>query len=191
MDTTILFVIAGGIIIAILGILFLRIGKKLALWLLGIGGLAVVGTMALGFLAQAKANKAIAETAKIQATSQAATSAANSVIIFLLVVLLFIFVLAVIGVAGLFLYSRYQSNRKFQTQLQQAQLYAALQGIAPRPQMSYRPVPQPQPQQQNPSIIVIGGGQQQPQQPYPPQVVYVQQPEENKSPFAGFLPFLD
>jgi hypothetical protein len=189
MDTTILFVIAGGIILAILGILFLRIGKKLALWLLGIGGLAVVGTMALGFLTQAKANKAIAETAKIQAASQAATSAANSVIIFLLVILLLIVVLAVIGVAGLFLYSRYQSNRKFQTQLQQAQLYAALQGIAPRPQMSYRPTPQ-QPQQ-NPSIIVIGGGQQQPQQPYPPQVVYVQQPEEKKNPFAGFLPFLD
>lgn len=186
MDTTILFVIAGGIGLAVLGILFLKIGKRLALWLLGLGGLAVIGTLALGFLAQANANKAVAETAKIQAKTQAATSAANSLIMFLLVVLLFIIVVAVVGVAGLFLYNRYQNRQKYQAQLQQAQLYAMLSGMR-QPQMGYRATPQPQPQQ-NPSIIVIGGGQQ-PQQP--PQMVYVQQQQEERHPFAGFLPFLD
>jgi hypothetical protein len=133
--TTETIVILGGIGVALLAILILRLGKRLAIGLLILGGLAVVGTVALSMLPQASANRETAiaaqqaaQAAQMAAAGQAMTSAATSLTLFL-VILLLILVLAIAGVA--FAWTWWQKRqRREQTldMLRQAQIYTALQG---------------------------------------------------------------
>jgi type II secretory pathway pseudopilin PulG len=128
-------IILAGAGVALLAILMLRLGKRLAIGLLVLGGLVVVGAVALSILAQASANRQTAiaaqraaEAAQTAAAGQAMTSAATSITLFL-VILLLVLVLAIAGVA--FAWTWWQRQRKregYLEMLRQAQVYAALQG---------------------------------------------------------------
>jgi type II secretory pathway pseudopilin PulG len=134
MSTEIVILLTGAGV-ALLTILMLRLGKRLAVGLLVLGGLAIVGTVALSMLTQASANRETAiaaqraaEAAQTAAAGQAMTSAATSITLFL-VILLLILVLAIAGVA--FAWTWWQRQRKregYLETLRQAQVYAALQG---------------------------------------------------------------
>jgi hypothetical protein len=193
-------IILGGIGVAVLAVLILRLGKRLAVGLLILGGLAVVGTVALSMLTQAQANRETAiaaqraaEAAQIAAAGQAMTSAATSITLFL-VILLLILVLSIAGVAFAWTWwQKRQKREQYVDVLRQAQVYAALQGRR-LPGLTHRPaypVMQSLPgypvQSPPPSVIVVG---QQPAgySPYPytyPPVAMV--PGEG-DPYAGFFP---
>jgi hypothetical protein len=171
--------------------------------LLVLGGLAVVGTVALSMLTQASANRETAiaaqraaEAAQTAAAGQAMTSAATSITLFL-VILLLILVLAIAGVA--FAWTWWQRQRKregYLETLRQAQVYAALQGRRlPRP--ARRPAYPPTyslpgyPQAAPPPVIVVG--QQPPAYapyptPYPPQYPPAAIGQSGGDPFADLLP---
>jgi hypothetical protein len=193
-------IILGGIGVAVLAVLILRLGKRLAVGLLILGGLAVVGTVALSMLTQAQANRETAiaaqraaEAAQIAAAGQAMTSAATSITLFL-VILLLILVLSIAGVA--FAWTWWQKRQKrgqYVDVLRQAQLYAALQGrrlpgVARRPAYpAMQPLPGYPVQSPPPSVIVVG------QQPagyspypytYPPSTIG----QYEEDPYADFLP---
>jgi type II secretory pathway pseudopilin PulG len=170
-------IILGGAGVALLAILMLRLGKRLAVGLLILGGLAVVTAVALSMLTQASANRETAiaarqaaQAAQTAAAGQAMTSAATSLTLFL-VILLLVVVLAIAGVA--FAWTWWQKRRKreqYADMLRQAQLYAALQGrrlpgLAHRPAYpTLPPLPGYPAQAAPPSVIVVG---QQPPTPYP------------------------
>jgi hypothetical protein len=193
-------VILSGAGVALLAILMLRLGKRLAVGLLILGGLAVVGTVALSMLTQASANRQTAiaarqaaQAAQTAAAGQAMTGAATSITLFL-VILLLILVLAIAGVA--FTWTWWQKRRKreqYADMLRQAQVYAALQGQrvpgpARRPAYpTMLPLPGYPAQATPPSVIVVG------QQPpayspypytYPPPAIS----QAEYGPYADFLP---
>jgi hypothetical protein len=93
--TTETIVILSGAGVALLAILMLRLGKRLAIGLLILGGLVVAGTVALSMLGQATATREAAEAAKIAATGQAMTGAAMSLTLFVVVLLLLLLVVIV------------------------------------------------------------------------------------------------
>ena len=198
--TTETIVILGGAGVALLAILMLRLGKRLAIGLLILGGLAVVGTVALSMLTQASANRETAiaaqqaaQAAQTAAAGQAMTSAATSITLFL-VILLLILVLAIAGVA--FAWTWWQKRQKREQtvdMLRQAQLYAAMQGqrlpgVARRPAYpAVQALPGYPAQAAPPSVIVVG------QQPatyspnpyaYPPMAIGQGEGDS----FADFLP---
>jgi hypothetical protein len=206
MSTEIVIVLSG-VGVALLAILMLRLGKRLAVGLLILGGLAVVGTVALSMLAQASANRETAiaarqaaQAAQTAAAGQAMTSAAMSVTLFL-VILLLILVLAIAGVA--FAWTWWQRQRKregYLKILRQAQVYAAMQGRrlpgpARRPAYpAMHSLPGYPAQATPPSVIVVG---QQPAAypPYPAAYPSQYPPsgmiQGEGDPFADFLPPLD
>jgi flagellar basal body-associated protein FliL len=193
-------IILGGIGVALLAILMLRLGKRLAIGLLILGGLAVIGTVALSMLTQASANRQTAiaaqqaaQAAQTAAAGQAMTSAATSITLFL-VILLLILVLAIAGVAFAWTWwQKRQRREQYVDMLRQAQLYAALQGRrlpGPARRPSYhamQALPGYPAQAAPPSVIVVG--QQPPtysSYPYPYPPFAINQGEGN--PYADFLP---
>jgi hypothetical protein len=191
-------IILGGIGVAVLAVLILRLGKRLAIGLLILGGLAVVGTVALSMLTQAQANRETAiaaqqaaQAAQTAAAGQAMTSAATSITLFL-VILFLVLVLFIAGVA--FAWTWWQKRqRQEQTvdMLRQAQVYAALQGrrlpgLARQPAYpTMQPLPGYPAQTAPPSVIVVG------QQPpaYPPYpYAYPSAMMGQGDSFADFLP---
>ena len=195
-------IILGGAGVALLAILMLRLGKRLAIGLLVLGGLAMVGTVALSMLTQASANRETAiaaqqaaQAAQTAAAGQAMTSAATSITLFL-VILLLILVLAIAGVAfGWTWWQRQQKRESYLEMLRQGQIYAALQGrrlpgVAHRPAYpAMQALPGYPAQAAPPSVIVVG---QQPQTPYPYPYAYPSHYPPvamgEGDPYAGFLP---
>jgi hypothetical protein len=193
-------IILGGIGVALLAILMLRLGKRLAIGLLILGGLAVIGTVALSMLTQASANRETAiaaqqaaQAAQTAAAGQAMTSAATSITLFM-VILLLILVLAIAGVAFAWTWwQKRQRREQYVDMLRQAQLYAALQGrrlpgVARRPAYpAMLPPPGYPAQTAPPSVILVG------QQPtaYPP-YLHAYPPfafgQGEGDPYADFLP---
>jgi hypothetical protein len=88
------------------GILLIKFGQVIARFLLVLGGLIVAGIIGLAFLEQARATRAVAATASIAATGQAATSASLAGA----VILILFFLVAGGGVAA-YLYLRRQRQR--------------------------------------------------------------------------------
>ena len=80
MNTSVIIVLIGAAIAA-LGILVLRLGKKLAIFLLVLAALAVVGAVTLAMNSQAQATKEVARAAETAAVGQATTGAAMSIIL--------------------------------------------------------------------------------------------------------------
>ena len=78
---TSMIIILGGIGVALLAVLILRLGKKLALFLLVLAALAVVGAVTLAMNSQAQATKEVARAAETAAVGQATTGAAMSIIL--------------------------------------------------------------------------------------------------------------
>ncbi|MBN1261576.1 MAG: hypothetical protein JXB35_12940 [Anaerolineae bacterium] len=200
MGQTEILVVLIGVAVAAFGILFLRLGKRLAVGLLILGGLAVVGVVALSMLAQASATRETAiaaqraaEAAQTAAAGQAMTSAATSITLFL-VILLLILVLVIAGVAfGWTWWQKRQKREQYVDMLRQAQVYAALQGQrlpgpARRPAYpAMQALPGYPAQAMPPSVIVVG------QQPaaysaypyaYPPAAIG----QNEGDPYADFLP---
>jgi len=195
--TTETMIILGGAGVALLAILMLRLGKRLAIGLLVLGGLAVVGTVALSMLTQASATRETAiaaqqaaQAAQTAAAGQAMTGAATSITLFL-VILLLIVVLAIAGVAFAWTWwQKRQRQEQYVDMLRQAQLYAALQGQR-MPGVARRPAYPPAyslpsyPQTASPSVVVVG------QQPaaYPPYpYAYLPTTLGEGDPYADFLP---
>ena len=89
------------------GVLLIKFGQVIARFLLVLGGLIVAGIIGLAFLEQARATRAVAATASIAATGQAATSASLAVI----VVLVLLFLAAGGGVAAYLYFRRRQHPR--------------------------------------------------------------------------------
>jgi hypothetical protein len=88
------------------GILLIKFGQVIARFLLALGGLIVAAIIGLALLEQARATRAVATTASIAATGQAATSASLAVI----VILILFFLVAGGGVAA-YLYLRRQRQQ--------------------------------------------------------------------------------
>jgi len=111
------------------GILLIKFGQVIARLLLALGGLIVAAIIGLAFLEQARATRAVAATASIAATGQAATSAslAGAVILVLL------FLVAGGGVAA-YLYLRRQRQQRQQPRwLPGPNAYWGQVGTAPGP----------------------------------------------------------
>lgn len=125
--TTEITVVLIGIAAATLGILVLRLGRKLAIFLLALGGLGVMGAVAYALAEQARATRQAAQAA----TVAAATSAATTIILFLLVVILAMVLAAVGAVLGWHWLQGYRERQRMQKALQQAQIYALLSGTRP------------------------------------------------------------
>jgi flagellar basal body-associated protein FliL len=193
-------IILGGIGVAVLAVLILRLGKRLAIGLLILGGLAVVGTVALSMLTQASATRETAiaaqraaEAAQTAAAGQAMTGAATSITLFL-VILLLVVVLAIAGVAFAWTWwQKRQRREQYVDMLRQAQLYAALQGQR-LPGPARRPIypamhslPGYPAQAAPPSVIVVG---QQPAAyaPYPYAYPPAALGQVEGDPYADFLP---
>lgn len=70
------------------GFLLLKFGQAIAKFLLALGGLIAAGIIGLALLEQARATRAVATTASIAATGQAATSATLSAAIVFIIILL-------------------------------------------------------------------------------------------------------
>jgi type II secretory pathway pseudopilin PulG len=196
-ENEVMLILVGAGIVA-LAVLFLRLGKRLAMGLLILGGLAVVGTVALSMLTQARANRETAiaaqqaaQAAQTAAAGQAMTSAATSITLFL-VILLLILVLAVAGAAfGWTWWQRRQRREQTVDMLRQAQLYAALQGRRlPRPARrpaypAMQTLPGYPAQAAPPSVIVVG---QQPAAYAPYPYAYPPNTMGEGDPYADFLP---
>jgi flagellar basal body-associated protein FliL len=177
--STEMMVILGGASVVALAILILRLGKRLAIGLLILGSLVVVGTVTLSMLAQASANRETAiaaqqaaRAAQTASAGQAVTSAATSITLFLVILLLTV-VLAAAGVAlGWTWWQKQRKQEQYREMLQQAQIYAALQGRRPLA-LSRRPacptmVPMPgYPTQAAPPSVVVVGQQPPVSYPYP------------------------
>jgi hypothetical protein len=88
------------------GILLIKFGQVIARLLLALGGLIVAGIIGLALLEQARATRAVAATASIAATGQAATSASLAG-----AVILILFLLVAGGGVAAYLYLRRQRQR--------------------------------------------------------------------------------
>jgi len=109
------------------GVLLIKFGQLIARFLLALGGLIVAGIIGLAFLEQARATRAVAATASIAATGQAATSASLAVI-----VILVLFFLATAGGVAVYLYIRRQ-RRQEKRWLPGSYAYWGQTGTAPGP----------------------------------------------------------
>jgi len=189
-----------GVAVAAFGILFLRLGKRLAVGLLVLGGLAVVGTVALSMLTQASANRETAiaaqqaaQAAQTAAAGQTMTSAATSITLFL-VILLLILVLAIAGVAFAWTWwQKRQKREQYTDMLRQAQVYAALQGQrlpgpARRPAYPTMQALPGYPAQATPPSVIVVGQQPPAYSPYPYAYPPVAMGQAAYDPYADFLP---
>ena len=116
------------------GILLIKFGQVIARFLLVVGGLIVAAIIGLAFLEQARATRAVATTASIAATGQAATSASLAGA----VILILFFLVAGGGVAA-YLYLRRQRQRP--RWLPGPNAYWGQVGTAPGPAGYPLPVP--------------------------------------------------
>ncbi|MBN1815436.1 MAG: hypothetical protein JXA14_26625 [Anaerolineae bacterium] len=203
-NTAMLLVIAGGIGAAVLGMLVLRLGKRLAVGLLVLGVLVVIGALAFALIGQSAANyqtaraaTEAAHAAEIASAGQAATSAANSII----TALVLLIVVLVLGLGGTFIGWRWWQNRqkreKWAETVRQAQLYAIMNGQqAPhRPASLQLPTYYQQPPAGGP-VIVMAPGPQPPAPAYPPyhggisleDLARVMQATQSHDPFDDLLP---
>jgi len=89
------------------GILLIKFGQVIARFLLVLGGLIVAAIIGLAFLEQARATRAVATTASIAATGQAATSASLAG-----AVILILFLLVAGGGVAAYLYLRRQRQQR-------------------------------------------------------------------------------
>ena len=203
-----------GLAAVALAILFLRLGKRLAIGLLILGGMATVITVALAMLGQASANRETAiaaqqaaQAAQVAAAGQTMTSAATSITLFL-VILLLVVVLVIAGVAfAWFWWQKRQRREQYANMLQQAQIYALINGqrastlrLPPAPQMpAHTPLGMGGP-------VIVMPGQQSPQYPaYPSSPIAsiddlaralrlaqsAYEVQQASDPFAGLLPPID
>jgi hypothetical protein len=169
MEPAILVILVGAAVAALV-ILILRLGKRLAIFLLALGGLGVAGAVAFALAEQARATRQAAQAATIAAAGQATAGAALSIIAFLLGVI----VILVLGAAGAFfgwrVWKRYQKRSQWEETVRTAQLYALLngarlpvygrRGATPHPALPYTPA------LGSGSVIVLPtAGQQYPSQP--------------------------
>lgn len=74
-----------GLAIAILGILLLRVGRQIARFLLALGGLGVIGTVAYALVAQATATCQAAQAATVASVGQTAGSITTTILAVLLI----------------------------------------------------------------------------------------------------------
>jgi len=149
--------VIGLIVIVILLIIVSKLGKALGRFILALGALAVTGLGLATLLVQADASRQAAQAATAAATGQTAISAAMSIIVFLLVIIVALVVAAVSTVVGWQWWKRYQKRQKMRDVLEQAQLYALLQGTRlPSPRSTAGALPQ----QPGSNILVFPGGQQ-------------------------------
>jgi len=182
MDVTI--IILAGLSVAALGILILRMGKRLALFLLVMGGLAVAMTVAWALTEQARATRQAAEAATVAAAGQATMSAATSITLFLMMVILGM-ALLVGGTVGLSCWLRQRQKRaRLEDALQQAQIYALLQG-ARSPRTFGSRAGTPGLAQAGGNILVFPGSGQ---QPTPQLMVDDLRAMGQPDPLAGLLP---
>jgi hypothetical protein len=195
-----ILVVLIGVAAAAFGVLFLRLGKRLAVGLLILGGLAVVGVVALSMLTQASATRETAiaaqraaEAAQTAAAGQAMTSAATSITLFL-VILLLVLVLAIAGVAFAWTWwQKRQKREQYVDMLRHAQLYAALQGRrlpgpARRPAYPAMPPLPGYPAQATPPSVIVVGQQPATYAPYPYAYPPAAMDQGEADLFAGFFP---
>jgi hypothetical protein len=164
MDTAVLVILVG-VVVAGMGILVLRMGRKVALFLLTSGSLVVVSMVALALLSQAEANRQMAKAAteaaraaEIAAAGQAGVSAAQAVVLFL-VTTIAVLVLAILGAAaGWQLWKQHQRRQRYEEMLQRAWLYALSNG-ARLPRSAGREANHQLPQAGGNVIVFPGGGQ--------------------------------
>ncbi len=178
METGIIILI--GVAVAALGLLILRLGRKIALFLLATGGLAAVIAIAWALAEQARATRQAAQAT----TVAAATSAATTIIVFLLVVILTMVLAAVGVVLGWHWLQGYQERQKMRKALQQAQIYALLSGTRPPASRIPRPA---MPAQAGGNILVFPG-QQRPQPTIEDFRAMLEAMSEQPDPLAGLLP---
>jgi hypothetical protein len=196
-------VLIGGIGVVILGVLVLRLGKRLTVGLLILGALIVIGALAFALIGQSAANyqtaraaTEAARAAEIASAGQAATSAANSIIT-ALVLLIVVLVLALGGgFAGWHWWQKRQRREKWAETIRQAQLYAIMNGqhIPRRSTSPQLPTYYQQPPAGGP-VIVMAPGQQSPV--YPPyygggisleDLARAVQATQSRDPFEDLLP---
>jgi hypothetical protein len=184
-------VILVGAAVAALGILILRLGRRLATFLLIAGALGVAGSTAWALAAQAGATRRVAEVAEVQAVTNAGLSAAVSITLFLLVLIL-VLILAVAGAVAAWLWwQRRQKQMQWQEALRQAQLYAILSGGSPP---AHRQVPSYTAHQGVGGPVIVFPGQQHPQVPPPAGISLedlaraLQAAQGQPDPLAGLLP---
>jgi hypothetical protein len=182
-DTTIIFVILAGVAVAALGILVLRLGRRLALFLLVGGGLAAVIAVAVALAEQARATRQAAQAATVAAAGQAVTSAATSITLFLLAVLFGGVLLAVGAVVAVLYWRHWQRREQFRDVLAQAQAIALLQGARPP-----APPRQSLPQAGGGNVLVFPGGQQAPGVTLEQLQAAMQAMQGQADPLAGLLP---
>lgn len=182
--------ILAGVAVAALGILILSLGKRLARYLLVLGGLMVVGAVAFALLAQAAANRqvarattGVARAAEIAAAGQATTSAALSIILFLTLAIVGIVLFALSAGVAWLLWQKHQRQTRYQEMLAQAQVYATMSGI--RPPIPARPRPAAPQMPAGPPVIIVSGAAPQ----YPYQVIDLSALQgQGKQPLTGLLP---
>jgi hypothetical protein len=163
MDTPTIVILVGAAVAA-LGILVLRLGRRLATFLLIVGALGVAGSTAWALAAQAGATRRVAEVAEVQAVTNAGLSAAVSVTLFLLALVLAL-ILGVAGAAAAWLWwQRRQKQMQWQEALRQAQLYAILSGGRPS---GHGQLPSYPAHQGVGGPVIVFPGQQHPQVPPP------------------------
>jgi len=160
-DPTIIFVILAGVAVAALGFLTLKLGRRLAIFLLALGGCVAVVAVALALLEQARATREAARAATVAAAGQAVTSAATSITLFLVMVILLMLLLAGGAVAAVLYWRRYQRREQLRDALAQAQALALLQGARLPAGHTARPA-LPQQQAGGNVLVFPGGGQQAP-----------------------------
>lgn len=149
------WIIAAMIVIA-LGYLLLKFGQAIAKFLLALGGLIVAGIIGLALLEQARATRAVAATASIAATGQAATSATlSAAVVFIL------FLLLVGGGVAVYLVLRQRRHRTKMAWLPGP--YAYWQ-VGPQAGTSTLPAPPAYPYPPTAPYL--------PAQPYPPYLAY-------------------
>jgi hypothetical protein len=189
-------IVLSGAGVALLAVLMLRLGKRLAIGLLILGGLAVVTTVALSMLTQASATREAAiaaqqaaQAAQTAAAGQAMTSAATSITLFL-VILLLILLLAVAGVAFAWTWwQKRQKRERYVDMLRQAQIYGRhLPGLARRPAHPAPYLLPGYPAQAAPPSVVVVGQQPPPYSPYPYTYPPVAIGQNEGDPFADFFP---
>ncbi len=167
--------LVGAALILGLGYLLLKFGQTIAKFLLAVGGLMVAGIIGLAMLEQAKATRAVATTASIAATGQAATSASLSAAVVLILVLL----LAAGGVAA-YLYFRHRRQRARAAWLPGPYAYWGQVGQMPaqpvQPAVQYPPAPA-YPTAVYPPALPAQTYPPVPAYPYPWPVVYYLPPE--------------
>jgi hypothetical protein len=184
-------VLAGGIGVFVLGVLILRMARKMAVLLLIAGALGVAGSIAWALAAQASATRRVAEVAEVQAVTNAGLSAAVSVTLFLLILIL-VLILAVTGAVAAWLWwQKRQKQAQWQEALRQAQLYAILSGGSPP---AHRQVPSYPAHQGMGGPVIVFPGQQHPQVPPPAGISLedlaraLQAAQGQPDPLAGLLP---